>query len=157
MGKPHFPNEVAPAFSELRRPQLSGVRLRTGLVFGFGYPSAAVPAASCSVQPSEVMVGEPITATATGSNFNPKHTSELQLEQHRRKSHRQGQYRDHRHQRSGGWQLYGHRSRHRSQNEEGWRGELHGELHGEGTAEESADHVLLGESDLGSGGHARRP
>ena len=32
------------------------------------------PAASCSVQPTEVMVGEPITATVTASNFNPKHT-----------------------------------------------------------------------------------
>jgi hypothetical protein len=70
----HFPNQVDPSFSELRRPNLSGVRLRTGLVIGLGYPSALVPAASCSVQPSEVMVGEPITATATGSNFNPKHT-----------------------------------------------------------------------------------
>ncbi len=32
------------------------------------------PAASCSVQPTEVMVGEPITATVSASNFNPKHT-----------------------------------------------------------------------------------
>jgi hypothetical protein len=70
----NFANEVGPGFSDLRRPQLSGVRLRTGLVVGLGYPSAAVPAASCSVQPGEVMVGEPITATATASNFNPKHT-----------------------------------------------------------------------------------
>ena len=30
-------------------------------------------------------------------------------------------------------------------------------LHGEGTAEESADHVLLGESDIGPGGHAFNP
>src|SRR5262249_11688452 len=40
----------------------------------FGFPPAVAPAASCSVQPTEVMVGEPITATATASNFNPKHT-----------------------------------------------------------------------------------
>ncbi len=70
----NFSNEVSPAFPELRRPQLSGVRLRAGLVFNFGYPSAAVPAASCSIQPSEVMVGEPVTATASATNFNPKHT-----------------------------------------------------------------------------------
>jgi hypothetical protein len=70
----NFADEVSPAFPSLRRPQLSGVRLRTGLVFNFGYPSAAVPAASCSVQPSEVMVGEPITATVSATNFNPKHT-----------------------------------------------------------------------------------
>ena len=38
-----------------------------------GAPSLA-PAAACSVQPTEVMVGEPITATVDASNFNPKHT-----------------------------------------------------------------------------------
>ncbi|MGH9504453.1 MAG: outer membrane beta-barrel protein [Terriglobales bacterium] len=70
----NFADEVSPAFPDLRRPTLEGVRLRTGLVFNFGYPSAAIPAASCSIQPSEVMVGEPVTATASASNFNPKHT-----------------------------------------------------------------------------------
>jgi outer membrane protein OmpA-like peptidoglycan-associated protein len=30
--------------------------------------------ASCTINPSEVMVGEPATATAAGSNFNPRHT-----------------------------------------------------------------------------------
>ena len=35
---------------------------------------ALTPAASCSVQPGEVLVGEPITATVAISNFNPKHT-----------------------------------------------------------------------------------
>jgi outer membrane protein OmpA-like peptidoglycan-associated protein len=70
----NFSDEVSPAFPDLRRPQLSGVRLRTGIVLNFGYPNPAIPAAACSVQPSEVMVGEPVTATATASNFNPKHT-----------------------------------------------------------------------------------
>jgi outer membrane protein OmpA-like peptidoglycan-associated protein len=32
------------------------------------------PAATCSVQPNEVVVGDPVTATVTASNFNPKHT-----------------------------------------------------------------------------------
>jgi hypothetical protein len=32
------------------------------------------PAATCSVRPNEVIVGEPVTATVTTSNFNPKHT-----------------------------------------------------------------------------------
>ena len=36
--------------------------------------STVAPAATCSVQPNEVMVGEPVTATVTASNFNPKHT-----------------------------------------------------------------------------------
>ena len=69
-----MPDEVSPAFPSLRRPQLSGVRLRTGLVFNFGFPTLAIPAASCSIQPSEVMVGEPVTATTSATNFNPKHT-----------------------------------------------------------------------------------
>ncbi|MBZ5599829.1 MAG: hypothetical protein LAN83_16070 [Acidobacteriia bacterium] len=74
LGRQHFPHEVSPAFSDLRRPVFNGARLRTGLLFNFGYPPAVSPSASCSVQPSEVMVGEPVTATASGSNFNPKHT-----------------------------------------------------------------------------------
>jgi outer membrane protein OmpA-like peptidoglycan-associated protein len=60
-------------FPNLRRPSLEGVRLRTGVVFSWGGAEPVAPAASCSVQPSEVLVGEPITATATASNFNPKH------------------------------------------------------------------------------------
>jgi hypothetical protein len=32
------------------------------------------PVASCSVHPTEVLVGDPVTATVTVSNFNPKHT-----------------------------------------------------------------------------------
>jgi len=70
----NFADAVSPAFPDLRRPSAQGVRLRAGLVWNAGYPSIVVPAASCSVQPSEVMVGEPVTATASASNFNPKHT-----------------------------------------------------------------------------------
>jgi outer membrane protein OmpA-like peptidoglycan-associated protein len=62
------------AFPNLRRPAFEGVRLRTGLVFSWGGAPPVMPAASCSVQPTEVLVGEPITATVTASNFNPKHT-----------------------------------------------------------------------------------
>jgi outer membrane protein OmpA-like peptidoglycan-associated protein len=54
---------------------LRGVRLQTGLVFMFGGGAPPVsPSAACSVQPMEVFAGEPVTATATGSNFNPKRT-----------------------------------------------------------------------------------
>jgi hypothetical protein len=69
----NYASVVSSAFPDLRRVSLDGVRLRTGLVFNFGYPELMTPSASCSVQPSEVMVGEPITATATATNFNPKH------------------------------------------------------------------------------------
>jgi len=70
----NYADVVSPVDSALRRPGLSGARLRTGLVFNFGGAPSAPVAASCSVKPSEVMVGEPVTATVTASNFNPKHT-----------------------------------------------------------------------------------
>jgi outer membrane protein OmpA-like peptidoglycan-associated protein len=58
------------------RPNLVGARLSTGLVFHFGEigGQTAPASASCSVQPQEVFAGEPVTATANGSNFNPKKT-----------------------------------------------------------------------------------
>jgi outer membrane protein OmpA-like peptidoglycan-associated protein len=65
-----FAGTLAP---NLRHARFDGVRLRTGLVFNWGGAPEAIPAVSCSVQPTEVMVGEPITATATATNFNPKH------------------------------------------------------------------------------------
>jgi len=70
----HFADLAGPQFPSLRRPKMEGVRLRTGVVLSFGGAEAPVPIAACSVQPTEVMVGEPITATVTASNFNPKHT-----------------------------------------------------------------------------------
>ncbi len=55
--------------------EIRGVRLQTGLNFMFGGGAPPVPpSAACSVQPTEVFAGEPVTATANGSNFNPKRT-----------------------------------------------------------------------------------
>jgi outer membrane protein OmpA-like peptidoglycan-associated protein len=69
----NFPQFASANFPSLRRPDLQGVRLRTGVVYSWG--GAEIPAsAACSVQPTEVMVGEPMTATVSASNFNPKHT-----------------------------------------------------------------------------------
>jgi len=70
----NYADLAAPQFPDLRRPTLQGVRLRTGLLFTFGGAEPVAPVAACSVQPTEVMVGEPLTATVTASNFNPKHT-----------------------------------------------------------------------------------
>jgi outer membrane protein OmpA-like peptidoglycan-associated protein len=55
---------------------LSGVRLQTGIVFMFGGGERTVtsPRADCTTQPTEVFAGEPVTATANGSDFNPKRT-----------------------------------------------------------------------------------
>ncbi len=52
----------------------NNVRLATGLVFNLANYYAPTPTAACTAQPSEVTEGEPVTVTATGSNFNPKHT-----------------------------------------------------------------------------------
>jgi outer membrane protein OmpA-like peptidoglycan-associated protein len=70
----HFSDLAGPQFPDLRRPAMEGVRLRTGIVLNFGGAEAPAPIAACSVQPTEVMVGEPITANVSASNFNPKHT-----------------------------------------------------------------------------------
>src|SRR5208283_2831438 len=42
----------------------------------FSFPNAppVPPSASCSAQPSEVWSGDPVKVSATGANFNPKHT-----------------------------------------------------------------------------------
>jgi outer membrane protein OmpA-like peptidoglycan-associated protein len=55
--------------------EIRGLRAQTGLVFMFGgAPPPPPPTAACSIQPAEVFAGEPVTATATGSNFTPKRT-----------------------------------------------------------------------------------
>jgi outer membrane protein OmpA-like peptidoglycan-associated protein len=70
----NFADQVPPDQPELRRSDFEGVRLRTGIIFNFGGGRTEVPpSASCSAQPTEVMVGEPVTLSASPSNFNPKH------------------------------------------------------------------------------------
>jgi outer membrane protein OmpA-like peptidoglycan-associated protein len=70
----NYADFVSASFPNLRRPGMEGARLRTGVVFNWGGAEPVTPAAACTVQPSEVLVGEPITASVTASNFNPKHT-----------------------------------------------------------------------------------
>jgi outer membrane protein OmpA-like peptidoglycan-associated protein len=53
--------------------EFDGVRLSTGLVFLGGVGEEPVVSASCSVDKSEVWAGEPVKATVTPHNFNPKH------------------------------------------------------------------------------------
>lgn len=54
--------------------QWNSVRLSTGIVFGLGDYYVPQPKAACTASPTEVTEGEPVTVTATGSDFNPKHT-----------------------------------------------------------------------------------
>ncbi len=54
---------------------IQGLRLQAGIVLMWGGEHTVTPPrAACSVQPGEVFAGEPLTATAEGSNFNPKGT-----------------------------------------------------------------------------------
>jgi len=54
---------------------IRGLRLQAGLNFMFGGEKPPTPpTAACSLQPTEVFAGESVTATASGSNFNPKRT-----------------------------------------------------------------------------------
>jgi OmpA family len=50
------------------------LRLASGLVVSLGPSNKIAPEAACVAQPAEVMEGEPVKVTATGTNFNPKHT-----------------------------------------------------------------------------------
>jgi outer membrane protein OmpA-like peptidoglycan-associated protein len=49
-------------------------RYEGGIVFTSGNKSALPPTASCSVAPTEIWAGDPVTATITTQYFNPKHT-----------------------------------------------------------------------------------
>jgi outer membrane protein OmpA-like peptidoglycan-associated protein len=73
-GRQNFSSVVGPQDPDLRHPVMNGVRLRTGMVLNFGGGPTVPPAATCTVSPTEVMVGEPITATVATTNFDPKHT-----------------------------------------------------------------------------------
>ena len=68
-----FPN---PAGGSSLRDNPGAVKISGGLVFHFGTigPPPAPPSASCSLQPTDVLAGEPVQVTAQPSNFNPKRT-----------------------------------------------------------------------------------
>ncbi len=70
----NFNATAPPTDPGLQRPSYSGARLTTGRVFNFGGAPEALVSASCSIDHNEVMVGEPLHATVTPLNFNPKHT-----------------------------------------------------------------------------------
>ncbi len=52
-----------------------GARLQSGVVFMFGGKSVGpAVSVSCTLNPDQVMAGEPVTAMATGNNFNSTHS-----------------------------------------------------------------------------------
>ena len=57
------------------RTDIRGLRAQVGLNFMFGGgPPPVPPSAACSNSRHGVFAGETVTATASGSNFNPKRT-----------------------------------------------------------------------------------
>ena len=70
----NFAGEVSLNDPDLRETNFKGVRLTTGVVFNLGGAPEVPVAAACSIDRNEVMVGEPLHATVSASNFNPKHT-----------------------------------------------------------------------------------
>jgi len=73
IARQNWSDVVSPADGALRRPTYWGARLRTGVVFNFGGEPEVPVAANCTIDHSEVLVGEPLHATVAASNFNPKH------------------------------------------------------------------------------------
>ncbi|HLH08667.1 MAG TPA: hypothetical protein VKW78_15620 [Terriglobales bacterium] len=62
-------------FYPVSRTNLSGAELSSGLMWYFGGAPPLPPmAASCSIQPTSVLAGEPVTANANVTNIPPKHT-----------------------------------------------------------------------------------
>jgi hypothetical protein len=45
-----------------------------GMYYNFGGKPPIPPTASCSISPTEILAGAPVTATIATQNFNPKHT-----------------------------------------------------------------------------------
>lgn len=70
----NFASAVPVSNADLVRQNYNGARLQTGLVFNFGGAPVVPPAAACSIDRNEVLVGEPLHVTVAPSNFNPKHT-----------------------------------------------------------------------------------
>jgi hypothetical protein len=63
-------HEFVPPFDDT----FNGARVSGGIVFNLGSIEPPVPpSAACSASPAQVMEGEPVTVTASPSNFNPKH------------------------------------------------------------------------------------
>ena len=61
-------------FPVLTGTSLNGARLRTGLLFKLGGEPPLPKSCSVSVQPMEVMAGEPVQVTANAANFKEGHT-----------------------------------------------------------------------------------
>jgi len=53
---------------------IQAARLAAGLVILGGVGEEVPPSSTCSVNPTEIFSGEPVKASVSARNFNPKHT-----------------------------------------------------------------------------------
>jgi outer membrane protein OmpA-like peptidoglycan-associated protein len=72
------PVEVDYLFTQFSANQIkanqNNFRYLAGVDIGFGGKPPIPPTASCSASPTEIWAGDPVTATISTQNFNPKHT-----------------------------------------------------------------------------------
>jgi hypothetical protein len=72
------PVEVDYLFTQFSANQIKATqnnfRYFGGIVFTMGGKPPIPPIASCSVSPTEIMAGDPVTANISTQNFDPKHT-----------------------------------------------------------------------------------
>jgi len=77
------------------RANLSGVDLETGIVTHFGHIIPPPPVTyTCSVAPASIYPGDPITATGTPLNLNPKKTAAYTVKGHVSEGSKPGQMAD---------------------------------------------------------------
>jgi len=63
-----------PRYFSGHKDQWNMIRLSAGIEYNLGYYPTAPVTAACTATPASVMAGEPVKVSATGANFNPKHT-----------------------------------------------------------------------------------
>jgi len=61
-------------FPSTHPTQWNSVRVAAGIVFNLGNDCTQPLSCTASATPAEVMAGEPVKLTTSGTNFNPKHT-----------------------------------------------------------------------------------
>ena len=119
-----------------------------GVYFNFGGKPPVPVAASCSASPTEVYPGDPVNATISTQNFNPKHTLTYNWSSTGAKVSGTGTTGNVDTTRPRAGQLHRHRQGHGRQREEEQRGFVQRRLHGQGAADLSAHRELLRQSEL---------
>ena len=105
-----------------------------GFYYTFGGKPPVPPAASCSASPTEVWSGDPVTATISTQNFNPKHTLTYNWTSTGAKSFRHWRDRERRYHRPGAGQLLCYGNGDRCQREEEQRGHCMASVHRQAAA-----------------------